>query len=216
MLIVLNLVLVEGVVSNNKVKIIAEVAWAHDGDLDKAKMLVKNASLAAVDIINFHITDIPSYITKDYGNKDGLSVSKRGVSDIYKFLLDNNICVEDINKLLYLSKKFNLLTSVMINDSESFSRLDCSLVDYMCIAPAIVDEKSLIDNIHFAFNKKLDTDYWKDCRSRAKLLQSGIGAELLEYYKTNNANIKFLSHTYRDENPFGLEGWWSLFRGLKV
>jgi sialic acid synthase SpsE len=144
---------VEGVVSNNKVKIIAEVAWAHDGDLDKAKMLVKNASLAAVDIINFHITDIPSYITKDYGNKDGLSVSKRGVSDIYKFLLDNNICVEDINKLLYLSKKFNLLTSVMINDSESFSRLDCSLVDYMCIAPAIVDEKSLIDNIHFAFNK---------------------------------------------------------------
>jgi tryptophan 7-halogenase len=70
--------------------------------------------------------------------------------------------------------------------------------------------------IHFAFNKKLDTDYWKDCRSRAKLLQSGTGAELLEYYKTNNANIKFLSHTYRDENPFGLEGWWSLFRGLKV
>ena len=70
--------------------------------------------------------------------------------------------------------------------------------------------------IHFAFNKKLDTDYWKDCRSRAGLLQSGIGAELLEYYKTNNANIKFLSHAYRDENPFGLEGWWSLFRGLKV
>ena len=70
--------------------------------------------------------------------------------------------------------------------------------------------------IHFAFNKKLDTDYWKDCRSRAGLLQSGIGAELLEYYKTNNTNIKFLSHTYRDENPFGLEGWWSLFRGLGV
>jgi tryptophan 7-halogenase len=70
--------------------------------------------------------------------------------------------------------------------------------------------------IHFAFNKKLDTDYWKDCRSRAELLQSGIGAELLEYYKTNNANIKFLSHIYRDENPFGLEGWWSLFRGLGV
>ena len=70
--------------------------------------------------------------------------------------------------------------------------------------------------MHFAFNKKLDTDYWKDCRSRVGLLQSGIGAELLEYYKTNNANIKFLSHVYRDENPYGLEGWWSLFRGLGI
>ena len=70
--------------------------------------------------------------------------------------------------------------------------------------------------IHFVFNKKLDTNYWKEYRSRSELLQSGIGAELLEYYKTNNANIKFLSHTYRDENPFGLEGWWSLFRGLGV
>jgi len=68
--------------------------------------------------------------------------------------------------------------------------------------------------IHFAFNKKLDTDYWKDYRSRTGLLQSGIGAELLEYYKTNNTNIKFLSHIFKDENPFGLEGWWSLFRGL--
>jgi tryptophan 7-halogenase len=70
--------------------------------------------------------------------------------------------------------------------------------------------------IHFAFNKKLDTDYWKDCRSRSGLLQSGIGSELLEYYKTNNTNIKFLSHMYINENPFALEGWWSLFRGLDV
>ena len=71
--------------------------------------------------------------------------------------------------------------------------------------------------IHFAYNKKLDTDYWKDCRSRSGLLQNGIGKELLEYYKQNDTHIKFLSHIDgNDINSFGLEGWWSLFRGLGV
>lgn len=70
--------------------------------------------------------------------------------------------------------------------------------------------------IHFAFNKKLDTDYWKECRSKSGLLQSGIGAELLEYYIKNNTHLKFLTQVYVDKNPFRLEGWWALFRGLGV
>tara|TARA_R110002167_G_scaffold122012_1_gene300442 strand:+ start:251 stop:1543 length:1293 start_codon:yes stop_codon:yes gene_type:complete len=70
--------------------------------------------------------------------------------------------------------------------------------------------------IHFAYNKKLDTKYWNDCRSRTGLLQNGIGKELLEYYKQNNTHVKFLTHIHRDENPFVLEGWWSLFRGLGI
>ena len=70
--------------------------------------------------------------------------------------------------------------------------------------------------IHFAFNKKLDTDYWKECRSRSGLLQSGVGAELLEYYIKNNTHLKFLTQVYVDKNPFRLEGWWALFRGLGV
>ena len=71
--------------------------------------------------------------------------------------------------------------------------------------------------IHFAYNKKLNTKYWKDYRSRSVLLQNCMGAELLEYYKQNNAHIKYHTNDiHSHDNPFGLEGWWSLFRGLEV
>ena len=44
-----------------------------------------------------------------------------------------------------------------------------------------------------------------------------MGAELLEYYKQNNAHIKYHTNDiHSHDNPFGLEGWWSLFRGLEV
>ena len=70
--------------------------------------------------------------------------------------------------------------------------------------------------IHFAFNKKLDTEYWKEYRSKSGLLQNGIGADLLEYYKQNHTHLKFLNHVYVEENPYGIDGWWALFRGLDV
>ena len=79
-----------------------------------------------------------------------------------------------------------------------------------------------LDNIrdfvftHFAYNKKLDTEYWKECRSKSGLLQNSIVADLLEYYKNFNTHLKYISYFNADTDAYGVEGYWSLFRGLGI
>ena len=69
---------------------------------------------------------------------------------------------------------------------------------------------------HFCFNNKLDTKYWKDYRKRAKSFPEGIGKQILKKYKKNGVHIKFMTQFYVAQNPFNLEGWFSIFRGLEV
>tara|TARA_R110000787_G_scaffold81034_2_gene175834 strand:- start:634 stop:1980 length:1347 start_codon:yes stop_codon:yes gene_type:complete len=69
--------------------------------------------------------------------------------------------------------------------------------------------------IHFCFNNKINNKYWKDYKKRiGKLSKNSLGYEIVHYYLRNNTHIRFLTHTYNDENPFGLEGWYSILRGL--
>jgi tryptophan halogenase len=69
--------------------------------------------------------------------------------------------------------------------------------------------------IHFCFNNKKNTKYWNDYNLiQSKLNDNCFGHEILMYYLNNDTHIKLLSHVYKDENPFGLEGWYSILRGL--
>lgn len=69
--------------------------------------------------------------------------------------------------------------------------------------------------IHFVFNNKLKTKYWKDYRKRInKIPKDSMAYEILNYYLKNNTHIKFLSHVFTSTNPYGLEGWYSILRGL--
>ena len=70
-------------------------------------------------------------------------------------------------------------------------------------------------SMHFCFNDKLDTKYWKDYKKRIKLIpKDSLGYDILKYYLINNTHIKFLSHVYNDINPYGIDGWYSVLRGL--
>ena len=65
--------------------------------------------------------------------------------------------------------------------------------------------------------KKLDTQYWKDYRKREKLFtKDRVGNTILQHYLKNGVHLKFISHAYNETNPFGLEGWFAIFRGLDV
>lgn len=69
---------------------------------------------------------------------------------------------------------------------------------------------------HFCFNKKLNTKYWVDYRKRSYMLNNkSLASNVISYYKINNTNIKFTGSFYHN-NPFGLEGWHSILRGLDV
>mgnify|MGYP003632341329 CR=1 FL=1 len=69
--------------------------------------------------------------------------------------------------------------------------------------------------IHFCFNNKKNTRYWKDYKKRVtKLPKDSIGYDILQFYLVNNTHVKFMSHVFKVTNPFGLEGWYSILRGL--
>lgn len=69
--------------------------------------------------------------------------------------------------------------------------------------------------IHFCFNTKKHNKYWKDYNKRIKYIREGtLSYELVEYYLKNNTHIKFLEHTVGLYNPYGIEGFWAILRGL--
>ena len=51
--------------------IIAEMAWAHDGSVEKAIRIMKAAKESGADAIGIHITDLPSYMVPHYGSGEG-------------------------------------------------------------------------------------------------------------------------------------------------
>jgi|TARA_R110002126_G_scaffold82755_1_gene202546 tryptophan halogenase len=70
---------------------------------------------------------------------------------------------------------------------------------------------------HFIYNKKLDTKYWIDYRERKVLFTKyRVGSKILKRYLNNDVHLKFMSNVFDDSNPFGLEGWFAIFRGLDV
>jgi tryptophan halogenase len=70
---------------------------------------------------------------------------------------------------------------------------------------------------HFIYNKKLDTKYWIDYRARKVLFtKDRVGSKILKRYLNNDVHLKFMSNVFDESNPFGLDGWFSIFRGLDV
>jgi tryptophan 7-halogenase len=69
--------------------------------------------------------------------------------------------------------------------------------------------------IHMCFNDKLDTVYWKDYLDRVdKLPKNSMGYNILDYYLKNNTHVLFTSKFFSDDNPFSLDGWFQMYRGL--
>lgn len=71
--------------------------------------------------------------------------------------------------------------------------------------------------MHFAFNERLDTPYWRAYRSRADRITKGSISEfILDYYRRNGPSIKFVDRMHTSSNFFGIEGYYTLFKGLGV
>jgi tryptophan 7-halogenase len=69
--------------------------------------------------------------------------------------------------------------------------------------------------IHMCFNDKLNTVYWKDYLNRVdKLPKNSMVYDMLEYYLRNDTMILFTSKFFNDVNPFSLDGWFQMYRGL--
>jgi tryptophan halogenase len=65
---------------------------------------------------------------------------------------------------------------------------------------------------HYAFNDRLDTPFWRQCREESDL---GGAADLIAFYKENGPSAIGACLLGRD-NPFGIDGYYAILGGLQV
>jgi tryptophan halogenase len=67
--------------------------------------------------------------------------------------------------------------------------------------------------IHFKFNTRFDTPYWRACRDDAEL---GSAADIVEYYQDNGPSTVWRIMLIASHDPFQVEGYLSLLLGQQV
>jgi len=133
--------------------IIAEMAWAHDGSLKKAKKIIKGAANAGANAISLHITNMEDYMVKDYGCSAGQTVSiGKEKLNIYKYLEKINLKDKEWKELISYAKGLGLTICVMPNDFKSLSLCKKIKPDMYVIAAACFVEEDFV--IEIAKEKK--------------------------------------------------------------
>jgi len=100
-------------------KIIAEMAWGHDGKISQAIELLYAAKKAGADLFSIHITDLPSYMVNYYGSGEGKVSAGREDLDVYKYLTQINLREAEWEILAKEAKSCSMPLCVMPNDRKS-------------------------------------------------------------------------------------------------
>ena len=127
--------------------VIAEVAWSHDGELQKAKKIVKGAIDAEADAICFHLTSMENYMVKDYHVPGSGASSAADAKSLYDFLVGKNLSDSDWKELFSQTKSGGLHVLIMANDEASFNLAQGLNTDGYVIAPATMGEFDLLRKI---------------------------------------------------------------------
>lgn len=116
--------------------IIAEMAWAHDGSVEKALKIMKSAKEAGADAIGIHITDLESYMVPYYGNGEGKLSAGRETADVYKYLASINLSRENWADFGRQARREGIALCVMPNDMNSLEFAEKELAPEMYVLPA--------------------------------------------------------------------------------
>jgi sialic acid synthase SpsE len=102
-----------------RITIIAEMAWAHNGDPNVALGIVNGAKRAGADALGIHLTSLPHYMVRHYRCVDGVTTSDRTVSEIYRYLEKLSLDVDAWTAVFRRSEAIGLPLCVMCNDEPS-------------------------------------------------------------------------------------------------
>jgi tryptophan halogenase len=67
--------------------------------------------------------------------------------------------------------------------------------------------------VHYAFNTRLDTPFWRACREETDL---GGAVAMVQYYKENGPSVLPEPVLFDPNNSFGLEGYLAMLVGMGV
>lgn len=131
-----------------KIIVIAEMAWSHDGSIDKAIKLLKASKKSGADFFGIHVTNLETYMSKYYQNSPGKVSKGKESLNIYKYLEKINITNKNWLKLNNAAKKWNIKLCVMPNDLESLKFVKKKIKpDMFALSAASFNEKLMISGI---------------------------------------------------------------------
>ena len=99
--------------------IMVEMAWSHDGSIEKARKIIRGAARAKADAINFHITSIEDYMVPRYTGGRGRITAGGAAQSIYDCLCQINLSQEAWKELFAYAREQCLFISAMCNDLSS-------------------------------------------------------------------------------------------------
>ena len=127
--------------------IIAEMAYSHDGSVDKARTIIRGAAEAKADAINFHITSIEDYMVPQYtGGRGRITAGKDG-QYIYDYLCKITLSQEAWNELFAYAREQHLFISTMCNDLPSVEFASQLEPDMYGIHSACLAEEDLVTGV---------------------------------------------------------------------
>jgi tryptophan halogenase len=68
-------------------------------------------------------------------------------------------------------------------------------------------------SIHYRFNTRFETPFWRECRDRVELCGA---ADIVEHFLENGPGYLYRQNTIDPRNQFGIEGYLQLLVGMKV
>jgi N,N'-diacetyllegionaminate synthase len=127
--------------------IIAEMAYSHDGSVDKARTIIRGAAQAQADAINFHITSIEDYMVPQYTGGRGRITAGKDRQYIYDYLCGISLSQKAWKELFTYARERHLFISTMCNDLPSVEFASELEPDMYGIHSACLAEEDLVTSV---------------------------------------------------------------------
>lgn len=123
------------------------MAYSHDGKRELAEKIVTDAAQAGANAISIHITHMPSYMSKNYGNGPGRVSAGKETQSIYDYLSDISLPFEDWQVVAETAGKCGLDLIIMPNDTTSLQFAVTLNPDAFVVPPACFEDRGFVEDI---------------------------------------------------------------------
>jgi sialic acid synthase SpsE len=131
----------------DKITIIAEMAYSHDGKRELAEQIVRDAAAAGADAISIHITQMPDYMVRHYSGGPGRVSAGKETSSIYDYLVRISLSFDDWRAVAASVRQTGLDLVVMPNDAPSLAFAKTLDPAALVVPPASFEDLEFVEAI---------------------------------------------------------------------
>jgi len=125
--------------------VVAEMASAHDGSVEKAKTIIEGAARAGANAVNFHLTSLEDYMVPSYRTGPGRVSAGKETRPIFEYLQSINLSWSDWLELSAYARDSGLMVSALCNDFQSLEFASSQLNPHMfMIHPSAIGEEAFV------------------------------------------------------------------------